>query len=232
MGKIPPVFKSLQISATALDRWRPFFFFTRNFLFLSFFTRHWCFDEIHRCLIRFWSANSDDHNASLFIPIEPFSEPLCPVDMGEDMLDETTLIRMEMFHHRIKVISQRNLYWFAVPVSVSWCTAYAYMSTFREYGEGSLFEWLFFSTSLCFLLHWINGELMQCNRIIILFSLSLRVNCSCWRAEHIRQWYSHSPEQVTSCFCFFITLIKGHHPALVLWSAISKAYLQDVPCES
>ncbi len=43
----------------------------------------------------------------IFILIKPFSDPSsCPMDGA--ILEETTPIRMEMFHHRIKVITQNN----------------------------------------------------------------------------------------------------------------------------
>ena len=43
----------------------------------------------------------------IFILIKPFSDPSCPMDGGIDS-QETTTIRIEMFHHRIKVIAQNN----------------------------------------------------------------------------------------------------------------------------
>ncbi len=44
----------------------------------------------------------------IFILIKPFSESSCPVDAGMDSVEETTPIRIEMFHLRIKVITQNN----------------------------------------------------------------------------------------------------------------------------
>ena len=44
----------------------------------------------------------------IFILIKPFSDPSCPMDGGIVILEETTPIRIEMFHHRIKVITQNN----------------------------------------------------------------------------------------------------------------------------
>lgn len=40
--------------------------------------------------------------------IKPFSDTLYPMDGGILILEETTLIRTEMFHHRIKVMTQKN----------------------------------------------------------------------------------------------------------------------------
>lgn len=45
----------------------------------------------------------------IFILINPFSEPLCPVDGGGVILDETTPIRIEMFPQNIKLIRQKNI---------------------------------------------------------------------------------------------------------------------------
>jgi hypothetical protein len=36
--------------------------------------------------------------------IKPFNDHLCPVDVGIVILEETTPIRIEMLHHRLKVI--------------------------------------------------------------------------------------------------------------------------------
>ncbi len=44
----------------------------------------------------------------IFILIKPFSDPSCPADGGIVILEETTPIRIEMFHHRIKVTTQNN----------------------------------------------------------------------------------------------------------------------------
>ena len=44
----------------------------------------------------------------IFILIKPFSDPSCPMDGSIVILEETTPIRIEMFHHRIKVITQNN----------------------------------------------------------------------------------------------------------------------------
>ena len=44
------------------------------------------------------------HN--IFILIKPFSDPLCPMDGGIVILEETIPIRIEMFHYRIKVITE------------------------------------------------------------------------------------------------------------------------------
>ena len=40
--------------------------------------------------------------------IKPFSDPSYPVNWGIVILEETTPIRIEMFHHRTKVITQNN----------------------------------------------------------------------------------------------------------------------------
>lgn len=48
------------------------------------------------CLVGFWWF------------IKAFSKPLCPVHGGLLILKETISIRIEMFHHRKKVINQRN----------------------------------------------------------------------------------------------------------------------------
>ncbi len=44
----------------------------------------------------------------ILILIKPFGDPSRPVDGGTVILEETTPIRIEMFHHRIKVINQNN----------------------------------------------------------------------------------------------------------------------------
>ena len=44
----------------------------------------------------------------IFILIKPFSDPSCPMDGGIVILEETSPIRIEMFHQRIKVIIQIN----------------------------------------------------------------------------------------------------------------------------
>ena len=44
----------------------------------------------------------------IFILIQPFSDPSCFIDEGIVILEETAPIRIEMFYHRIKVITQNN----------------------------------------------------------------------------------------------------------------------------
>ncbi len=44
----------------------------------------------------------------IFMLIKPVSDPSFPVDGGIVILEETTPVRIEMFHHRIKVITQNN----------------------------------------------------------------------------------------------------------------------------
>ncbi len=44
----------------------------------------------------------------IFTLIKPFSDPLCPMDGGIFIVEKTTPIRIEMFHHRAKVITQNN----------------------------------------------------------------------------------------------------------------------------
>lgn len=39
---------------------------------------------------------------------KPFSDPLCSVDWGIDILEETTPTRLEMSHHRKKVLPQNH----------------------------------------------------------------------------------------------------------------------------
>ena len=40
--------------------------------------------------------------------IQLFSYPLCPIHGVVVILEETTALRIEMFHHRIKVITQNH----------------------------------------------------------------------------------------------------------------------------
>lgn len=51
----------------------------------------------------------------IFILIKPFSHPVCPMDGGIIILEETTPINIEIFHHWMKVITQNNFV-----VSFSW----------------------------------------------------------------------------------------------------------------
>lgn len=45
----------------------------------------------------------------IFILAEPSGEPLCPVDAGGGVsLEQTTPMKVELFHQRIKVIGQKN----------------------------------------------------------------------------------------------------------------------------
>uniref|UniRef100_A0A0E9PRG6 Uncharacterized protein n=1 Tax=Anguilla anguilla TaxID=7936 RepID=A0A0E9PRG6_ANGAN len=44
----------------------------------------------------------------IFILIILFSDPSCPVDEGIFIMEEITPIRIEIFHHRIKLITQNN----------------------------------------------------------------------------------------------------------------------------
>jgi hypothetical protein len=39
----------------------------------------------------------------IFMLIKPFSDDSCPVDGGNVILEETTPIRIETIHHRLKV---------------------------------------------------------------------------------------------------------------------------------
>lgn len=48
------------------------------------------------------------YNLHHFQP-EAFGKILCPVDEGGVILEQTLPIRMELFHHRVKVISWMNL---------------------------------------------------------------------------------------------------------------------------
>lgn len=57
----------------------------------------------HKCLTRLRSGDCKGHSIEqrtamiIFTLINPFSEPLCPVDGGGVSLEETTPIRIEMF---------------------------------------------------------------------------------------------------------------------------------------
>lgn len=55
-------------------------------------------------------------NCIIFIFIRLFSEPLCPMDMGGVSMEKSTLIWIEMLHHKLKAISQNNLYWLPGPL--------------------------------------------------------------------------------------------------------------------
>ncbi len=52
----------------------------------------------HRCSMRLKS----------FILMKPFSDLSCPLDTGIVILEETTPIRRELFHHRSRVTNQNN----------------------------------------------------------------------------------------------------------------------------
>lgn len=43
------------------------------------------------------------------IVFSSFSEPSCPMDGGVVILEKVTPIRIEKFHHKINMFSQRNL---------------------------------------------------------------------------------------------------------------------------
>lgn len=44
----------------------------------------------------------------IIVILRLYSETLCTVTGGGVILEETTAIRIEMLHHRIKVLSQKN----------------------------------------------------------------------------------------------------------------------------
>lgn len=52
---------------------------------------------------------SDCEGDIISIFIQPFKKPSCSESGGGVMLEETPPIMIEMFHHKIKVIGQKNI---------------------------------------------------------------------------------------------------------------------------
>lgn len=123
----------------------------------------------HKCSAGLRAVDCDNHIMWFLSFVFSWNHSVIPHSLwiGWVILKDTTPVKLELFHHRINVISQENLIDFQLLFSLLWPKPYQYLHSVIKL-PGSYTVWVKLSDLRCF-----HGNMISWERNMILSSLHL-----------------------------------------------------------